>query len=202
MLSDHSSQYAELTDDELLHLASDRKSLTDEAVVALDTELRRRNLNQSDQREHLRFAHRMEQREFRTRRRKIFGKRQFSWRELLSYFAAVGLIFFVYFELPSRYRLKPEWQDAAVGTMLASVMIVVGWRSLWHDIAYWIALILSSFAQLIVVHACTVRVGELSRGAAKGLHCLGSYSSLPCMGLFGCSDGSSTVKQAPTLDSW
>ncbi len=65
MLSDLSSQYAEFTDDELLHLASDRKSLTDEAVAALDTELRRRNLNESDQREHVRFAHRMEQREFR-----------------------------------------------------------------------------------------------------------------------------------------
>ncbi len=57
--------------------------------------------------------------------------------------------------------------------MLASVIIVVGWRSLWRDIAYWIALILSAFAQLLIVHACTVRVGELSRAAAKGATLLG-----------------------------
>ncbi len=173
MYRDFSNEYSELSDDELLHLASERTSLTDEAVAALDVELRRRNLTQSDQTKYQRHVNRMEHRESRTRRRKIFGKSKFSGWELLSYFAAVGLIFFVYFELPGRYRLAPEWQDPAVCMMLASVMIIVGWRELWRDIAYWVALILSSVAQLILVHACSQRFGELSRSAGKAATLLG-----------------------------
>ena len=139
----------------------------------MEAELSRRNLSQSEQAKYQRFVHRMEHRQFRTRRRKIFGKGQLSWRELLSYFGLVGLAFLVYFALPSRYRVKPDWQEAAVCTMLASLMVVVGWRHLWRDITYWIALVLSSSVQLVVVHACTKRVGELNHSAGKGATLLG-----------------------------
>lgn len=183
MLNDLRKEYAEQSDDGLLQLASDRASLTDEAAVALDSELSRRNLTKSDQAEHERFASRMERRQFRTRRRKIFGKSQLSWRELLSYFAAIGVIFFVYFALPSRYHLKPDWQEAAVCTVLASVMIVVGWRSLWRDTGYWTALIVSSSAQLVIVHVWTRRVGELSRVAGKAATLLGFVFFLA---MYGC----------------
>lgn len=173
MSRDFSTEYSELSDDELLHLAIERTSLTDEAVVALDAELSRRNLTQSDQTNYQRFVNRTEHREFRTRRRKIFGKSRFSWRELLSYFAVIGLIFFVYFALPKQYRFKPDWNDAAVCTMLSTVMIIIGWRSLWRDTGYWTALVLSSYVQLILVHGWTRRVGELSRGSGKAGALLG-----------------------------
>lgn len=173
MYRDFSTEYSELSDDELLHLASERSSLTDEAVAALDVELRHRHLTQSDQTKYQRHVNRLEHREFRTRRRKIFGKSRISPWEILSYFAAVGLIFLVYFQLPTRYRLTPDWQDPAVCTMLASVAIIGWWRELWRDVGYWTALILSSAAQLIIVHAFTQRVGELSRGAGKGATLLG-----------------------------
>jgi hypothetical protein len=99
--------------------------------------------------------------------RKIFGKRQFSWPELLSAFAAMGVIAWAYFALPSRYHLKPDWEEAAVCVVIASVFVVVGWRSLWRDIAFWMALILSSAIQLAVVHAWAQRAGRLNRGAGK-----------------------------------
>lgn len=41
-------QYEHLTEDELLHVADERDQLTDDARVALESELRRRNLSTSD----------------------------------------------------------------------------------------------------------------------------------------------------------
>jgi hypothetical protein len=167
MLADFSTEYCQRSDDELLHLATQRHSLTTEAVAALDAELRRRNLTESDRVEHQKFEKRQERREFRSRRRKIFGKRQFSWIELLSAFAAMAVIAGAYIALPKRYHLKADWEEAAVCVMIASVTLTVGWRSLWRDIAFWIALVLSSAIQLAVVHAWAQRAGELSRGAGK-----------------------------------
>ena len=41
-------QYEHLTEDELLHVADEKEQLTDEARLALESELRRRNLSTSD----------------------------------------------------------------------------------------------------------------------------------------------------------
>jgi len=167
MLADFSTEYSQRSDDELLHLATQRQSLTTEAATALDAELRRRNLTESDRVEHQKFEKRQERREFRGRRRKIFGKRQFSWLELLSAFGAMGVIAWAYFSLPKQYHLKPDWEEAAVCVVIASVFVIVGWRSLWRNITFWITLILSASIQLAVVHAWVQREGGLSRGAGK-----------------------------------
>lgn len=167
MLTNFSREYAQRSDDELLELATQRHSLTQEAVSALDAELRRRNLTESDRVEHRKFLKRQERREHRVHRRKLFGKRQFSWRELLSGFVALGVIAWAYFSLPKPYRLKPDWEEAAVCVVIASVFVIVGWRSLWRNITYWIALILSASIQLAVVHAWVQRAGRLNRSAGK-----------------------------------
>jgi hypothetical protein len=109
----------------------------------------------------------VERHESKGRRRKVFGKRQFSWLELLSAFGSLAVIACVYFALPNRYHLKPDWQKAAVDVTIASVFILVGWRKLWREIAFWLSLILSSTLQLAFVHAWVHRAGELSRGAGK-----------------------------------
>ena len=49
MSNDFSTEYSEWGDDELLLLASDPCALTTEAAAALNAELRRRNLTESDQ---------------------------------------------------------------------------------------------------------------------------------------------------------
>jgi hypothetical protein len=110
MLYDFSAEYSKRSDDDLLQLASDRASLTSEAVAALDAELRRRNLTESDRLEYERFIKRQEKRETRKRRRKTFGtvKGQMSWLELLWAFVAMALISFTYLALPSRYQMKPD----------------------------------------------------------------------------------------------
>ena len=167
MLTNFSTEYAQRSDDELLELATQRHSLTQEAVTALESELRRRNLTESDRVEHQKFVKHQERREYRGHRRKIFGKRQFSWRELLSGFVALGVIAWAYFSLPKAYHLKPDWEEAAVCAVIASVFVIVGWRSLWGNITFWIALILSASIQLAVVHAWVLRTGRLNRSADK-----------------------------------
>lgn len=183
MLTDFSTEYSQRSDDELLHLATQRHCLTTEAAGALDAELGRRNLTESDQAEHQKFMKRQERRESRGRRRKLFGKRQFSWLESLSALVVMGVIMAAYLALPKRYHLKPDWEEAAVCVMIPSVIVTVGWRSLWQDIAFWMALILSSAIQLAIVHAWVQRAGELSRGAGKSAALLGFVLFIA---LYGC----------------
>jgi hypothetical protein len=93
MLGDFSTEYSRRSDDELLLLASDRASLTTEAAVALDSELHRRNLTESDHAKHQQFVKRNERREAKRRRRKILGIRRDprSWVDLFWAVMAMAL---------------------------------------------------------------------------------------------------------------
>jgi hypothetical protein len=176
MLNDFSTEYSERSDDELLHLASERHSLTTEAAAALEAELRRRNLSESDRVKHQRFVKRQEQREARRHRGRTFGpfKYQLSWLELLWAFAAIALISFTYIALPSRYHVKSEWQEAAFIVMMTSVLIAIASRSVfWRNFAFWMSLVMSSVIQLVVVHSWTQRLGDLSRSQGRGAALLG-----------------------------
>ena len=169
MLNDFSTEYSARSDDELLLLASDRTSLTTEATTALDAELRRRNLTESDQVKHQQFVKRNEQREARRRRRKIFGTRSdiSKWVDVFWTLLAIALISFTYLALPSRYHMRRDWQEAAVHVMFASVFIAVVGSSWWRKIGFWMSLLLSSAIHIFVVHAWIQRVGSLTRGQGK-----------------------------------
>lgn len=164
-----SAEYFERGDDELLQLASDRSSLTNEAAAALDDELRRRNLRESDRTEHQQFVRRKERGEARRTRRKIFrwhGDRS-KWVDVLWTLLALASISSAYVALPNRYHMKPDWQEAAVYVMFASVFIAVVGRSLWRKIGFWMSLVISSAIHVLVVHAWIQPVGSLSRGEGK-----------------------------------
>jgi hypothetical protein len=174
MLTDFSTEYFQRSDDELLRLSSERDTLTAEAATALDAELRRRNLTDSDRVEHQKFIKRQRRREWTHRRRKIWGifQGRLAWRDMLGAFAVMGLIFFTYFSLPSRYHLKPDWEQAAVMVMISSTVIIFS-TGAWPRIAFWMSLAISSAIHLFAVHAITRRIPDLSRGAAKGATVLG-----------------------------
>ena len=108
MVNDFSTEYTEATDDELLHLATERASLTTEAAVALDAELRRRNLAETDRITYQKLVKRQDWRESRSRRRKVFGKNHISWRESLSAFAIMAVILWAYFALPKTIPAEPR----------------------------------------------------------------------------------------------
>jgi hypothetical protein len=162
MLNDFSTEYSERSDDDLLLLASDRASLTTVAAAALDAELRRRNLTESDQLKHQQFVKRNEQREARGRRRKIFGTRsdRSKWVDVFWTLLAIALISFAYLALPSRYHMRPDWQEAAVHVMFASVFIAVVGRSWWRKIGFGMSLSLSSAIRLWI---CLAVATELLR---------------------------------------
>ena len=76
MIADFQREYGELSDDELLQVASDRQSLTDNAKSALDAEICNRNLTAADLAKHQNFVKRREQRETARRNRRVFGSRR------------------------------------------------------------------------------------------------------------------------------
>jgi cation transport ATPase len=172
MLTDFTAEYSQRSDDELLHLANQRHYMTAEAVAALDGELRRRNLTESDRVEHQKFEKRQERREGRqqTNLRRRWGSLGLKWqlkgREILELLAVMAVILVAYFALPARYHLNPDWQEAAIVVMLTSVGLAFLARS-WRNIAFWISLGISSAIHLLVVHAWTRQTPELSHAEAK-----------------------------------
>lgn len=172
MLTDFAAEYSRRSDGELLHLASARHSLVPEAAAALDSELHRRNLTESDLIEHQKFVKRQERREGRREaklRRRWEGlglKWQLKGREILELIAVMTVVSVAYFALPSRYHLNPDWQEAAFILVLTSVGLAFIVRS-WRNIVFWISLGVSSAIHLVVVHAWTRPTPDLSRGRAK-----------------------------------
>lgn len=172
MLTDFTAEYSSRSDGELLHLASARHSLVPEAAAALDAELRRRNLNESDRIEHKRYASRVERQEgrretkLRPRWRRLGLKWELNWREILEMLAAMAIVVVAYLALPSRYHLSSDWQEAAFMVTLTSVGLVFIVRS-WRNIAFWFSLGVSSVIHLFVMHAWTRKNTDHSRGEAK-----------------------------------
>ena len=76
MFAEFQHEYAQLSDDELLRLASDRQSLTEEARSAMDAEMRNRNLTPVDLAKHERFVKRNAQRATTRRNQILFGTRR------------------------------------------------------------------------------------------------------------------------------
>jgi hypothetical protein len=192
MYTDSATEYSKRSDDELLQLKSERHSLTTEAAAALDAELLRRNLTESDRVEHQRFVKRQEQREAKGQRargrRWRFGylRDRLTWVDLLWVSAAVALISFIYLALPKRDRMEPDWQDAAVIVMLTSVGVAIASRRLlWRKFTFWISLLISSAIHLVVVHALTQRLGELNHALGKGAIFLGFLLFLAVYGSVG-----------------
>lgn len=170
---DFSTEYSHRSDDELLHLATNRHSLTAEAATALDAELRRRNLTESDRVEYQKLVKRQEGRHLRRRSRKILGLRnQLTWLDILGAFAAMALISFTYIALPTRYHMKPDWQEAAIVVLITSVVVTFAFRC-WREIAFWVSLGISSAIHLVVVHHWTRKIPNLSAREGKGAAFLG-----------------------------
>ncbi len=103
-------------------------------------------------------------------------------RDILEAFATMALISLSYFALPSHYRLKPDWQEAAVIVMITSVAVFFTFKS-WRKIALWTSLVISSAIQLVLLHVWTQRVPMLSRGEERGAGALGVLLFLAVYGV-------------------
>jgi len=63
--------------------------------------------------------------------------------------------------------MRPDWQEAAVHAMFASVFIAVVGSSWWRKIGFWMSLVVSFAVHMFVVYAWIQRVGNLSSGQGK-----------------------------------
>jgi hypothetical protein len=180
-----SAEYSELSDDELLQVASDRSSLTEEAAAALHEELQRRNLTKSDLAKYQQFVKQRERREKIRRRRKIVGTRSdpSSWVDAFWILLAIALISYAYIALPSRYHMRPDWEDAALVPMITSVSIAVLFRSWWKQMSFWFSCVLSWGIHMFLVHDWIQHAGKLNRGYAKLAMLLGLVQFLVIYGL-------------------
>lgn len=182
MQYDFPTEYSHLTDGELLHLASSRHTLVPEASAALDAELRRRNLTESDRIEHRRHYQRQERLQVRRSRRITFGvlKDRMTWRDILGAFGMIAILLVAYFALPRRYHMKPEWQEATFYVMMTTVLIVAASKNtLWRTITFWMSLGISTAIHFVIVLAWTKRFPGLDRGQAKLAALLGLALFIP-----------------------
>jgi len=170
MLTELQQEYAKLSDDELLHLAAERSSLTDEAKIALEAEMSTRQLTVADVKQHeisVRKNELHELHETRRTSRKLFGirlPRQKSGVEILVAFfwiaVAISVILLGYFAVPARYRLPADWQEATMYATFTCVFLSVWFFREWgRRLGFWICLLISSTAHALLVHAWVARVG-------------------------------------------
>jgi len=165
MPTDFSTEYSRRTDDELLRLALERDALTDEAAEALEVELQRRNLTESDRIEYQKFAKLQERLERRNQHRRNSGT--FVDRESLlnkAVAAAFGAgIFFTYRAIPAHYQLSPGWEQAAAN-VLAAATVIVYMMGQWRKVLFWRMLTVSSTIQLLVLRIFAERLSKFEYG--------------------------------------
>jgi hypothetical protein len=185
-------QYASLNDEDLLHVAADRKDLRPEAALALDTELARRGLTHKQARAKGRDELRMEIKEAMAHRPKRNKSKYFvAQLNLRAFFiglAGLGLLMFLTLR---SHRLRDEWAEpilfAYLGVLMACLAVQTWVR---QTLAFWLSLAIGNIPQFIVSHWLAVYHPARSRGKLKGSGFLsmvpGGYSQ---QRLFGCSKG-------------
>jgi hypothetical protein len=175
MSSDFQNEYASLSDEEILQLASDRLSLVKEASAALDNQMRSRHLTHADLVQYqLRMKH-YERQQSRKRARKLFGGRRDkdSWVEtagMLFWSAlAIALISIAYLALPARFQFSPPWQESAEYVMFGSVLVAApSFGPLWRNLRFWICLLISSVVHASILHSWIIRRGSIDSSGHRG----------------------------------
>jgi hypothetical protein len=158
MLTDFPTQFTELTDEELLQVASERAALTNEAARALDAELTHRGLTPHDFNKDT-----PTKRVFLKLIRNLFTRsddesRLETFFFFLCYGVTVLIIFLLYAAIPSQYQLPRDWERSAVIVVFAVVALIAVFREVWRNRSFWILLTISAAIHLLVVHAYIDRI--------------------------------------------
>lgn len=134
--------YSGMTDGELLSIAADRESLVDRAKLALDDELRRRQLGEADlvqHRAHLDSIRRHDERErkLRTLRRRRWIQDWFTAPPLFLGFLAAWITRYMALHIfsTSRFTANAAAGAIALATMIVSAiagLVILGKRSKWR----------------------------------------------------------------------
>ena len=167
-------RYAALSDDELLHIAGDRKDLIEEAALALDAVMVRRGLTHEHTRAKKRDELRFDLEEARTHQPKLGKSRYLAARlDLRVYFIGlfIGLAGFVLsmFLSQSHRRVVDEWSwplFVVYGSAPIAYSAVQPWVKRTFD--FWLCLAISSVPQFVVARWLAVYHPSQSSAGGKG----------------------------------
>ena len=153
MDSSFQERYASLSDEELLHIAGDRRDLREEAVLALDVEMGRRGLTRQHARAKKRDELRMEIQEARAHHPKRNKSKYFVVRmNLRAYFIGlIGLVLLMV--LTHHYRVRDEWEWPLVVVYLGALIACLAVQP-WirRTPSFWFSLAISFVPQVVVAH--------------------------------------------------
>jgi hypothetical protein len=162
--------YASISDDELLHIAGDRKDLREEAILALDAEMARRGLTHQQARAKKRDELRLEIKEARAYHSKRNKSKYFvAQMNLRAFFIGlVGLVLLMFFTL-GHHRVPEEWSEPLlvvyVGVLIACLAVQPWVR---RTLSFWFSLAISCVPQFLTSHWLSVYHPARSMGETKG----------------------------------
>lgn len=163
-------RYASLSDEELLHIAGDRRDLLEEAAVALDAEMARRGLTHEQARAKKRDELHLEIKEARAHHPKRNKSKYFvAQMNLRAYFIGlVGLVLLMFLTLRS-HRLRDEWADP-IFFVYSGALIACSAVQPWvrRTLSFWLSLAVASIPQFVVSHWLTVYHPAHSRAEFRG----------------------------------
>jgi hypothetical protein len=166
-----------MSDDELLHIAGDRKDLLKEAAVALDAEMARRGLTHEQARSRKKERLRLDIEEAGAHHQKRNkSKYLVAQMNLRAYF--IGLAGFLVLMITlGNYRVPDEWVWPIIavylGTLIACLAVQPWVR---RTLSFWFSLAVSCVAQFFVAHWLAVYHPTRSGSGLKGAGILSMLS--------------------------
>jgi hypothetical protein len=151
--------YASLDDDELLHIAGDRKHLREEAVLALDSEMSLRGLTRQQVLRKRKEEIRRDIEDLRPRQPKGFISKYLDAKikkhlvaqiNLRAYFLGlIGLVLLMFFI----HRVPDEWSDPSfVVYMLVLIACLAVQPWIRRTLSFWLSLAISCVTQFVIGH--------------------------------------------------
>lgn len=163
-------QYASLSDEELLHIAGDRKDLLPEAAAALDGEMARRGLTLQHARAKKRDELRFDIKEARAHNPKRKKSKYFVAKiNLRAYFIGLAGAVVLMVVTLGYHRVPEEWfwpLLVVYTSALIACLSVKPWVR--RTVDFWLCLAISSIPQFVVSHWLAVYHPARSNSGAKG----------------------------------
>jgi lysylphosphatidylglycerol synthetase-like protein (DUF2156 family) len=163
-------RYAGLSDEELLHIAGNRRELLEQAAVAVDAEMARRGLTFEQARAKKREHRRREFEEMSTHIAKRNKSKYFvAHINLPVFFAGLAGEVLLMVLLPSGHRVQDEWMRPLIVVYLGALLAILSVQS-WvrRTLSFWISLVVSFVPQFFVARWLAVYHPDHSRSGEKG----------------------------------
>ena len=169
-------RYASMSDDELLHIAGDRKDLLEVAAVELDAEMVRRGLTHKQARSRKRDYLRLDIEEARRHRKRKKSKYFVSQINLWAHFIGLAVPFLIVLIL-GHHRIPEEWAWPVFVVYLSALLAFLAVQP-WvrQMLSFWFSLAISFVPQFAVAHWLAIYHPSRSASALKGAAFLSMFS--------------------------